>query len=495
MRLSELIGGDGSGETPAPEGLAADPEILGLAADSRQVGPGFLYAALPGSRANGIDFVPEALGRGAVAVLAPPGARLDGAAPGIALIADGNPRRRLALMAARFYGQQPETIAAVTGTNGKTSVAAFTRQIWTQLGFAAASLGTLGVHEPRGVRPAPLTTPDPVALHMELAQLAARGVDHLALEASSHGLDQHRLDGVRVSVAAFTNLSRDHLDYHGDMDRYRRAKMRLFGELMPEGGVAVLNADSPEWAAFRDLSAARGHRIMGYGRAARAGDIRLDAAAARPDSLHLDLTVRDRGLRLELPLVGVFQAMNALCALGLVLACGGEAQAAAAALTRLDGAPGRLQRVARHPNGAVIYVDYAHTPDALESALSALRPHVERRLAVVFGCGGDRDPGKRPLMGEIAARLADRVIVTDDNPRSEAPATIRREILEACPGAEEADDRADAIETAIRDLEPGDLLVIAGKGHEREQIIGDEVRPFDDAEVARERLAALGESP
>ncbi len=473
-----------------------DMEISGLTADSRRVEPGFLFAALPGSQADGRDFIPDAVRRGAVAVLSPaPGP--ESGSPAIPILAVENPRRRLALMAARFHGAAPTTIAAVTGTNGKTSVASFTRQIWARLGIAAGSLGTLGIDAPGYQKILPLTTPDPVELHEDLAALAARGIDHLALEASSHGLDQYRLDGVAVSAAAFTNLTRDHLDYHGSADAYRRAKLRLFEVLMAPGGRAVLNADSPEFGSFAAACRDRGHHVTLYGRSAGEDGIRLHDITPGPDGLALKFAVGGRRYECDLALVGAFQAMNALCALGLVLVTGAgdieTERAAVAALADLEGAPGRMQLVARHPNGAPVYVDYAHTPDALETVLTALRPHAAGRLAVVFGCGGDRDPGKRPMMGEIAARLADRAIVTDDNPRTEDPADIRRQILAACPGGAEADTRGQAIDQAIAGLDAEDLLVIAGKGHERGQIVGDAVHPFDDAEIAREAAARLAE--
>ncbi len=497
MRLIELMGGNGETAEMALDPATANLDIRGLTSDSRRVQPGFLFAALPGGSADGRDFIPEAVQRGAVAVLAPAGPPIANGGGAVPVLADDNPRRRLALMAARFFGAQPATVAAVTGTNGKTSVADFTRQIWSRLGFQAGSLGTLGIRAPGYDKPLPLTTPDPVELHADLAALAARGVDHLALEASSHGLDQYRLDGVRVSAAGFTNLTRDHLDYHGGETAYRDAKLRLFGELMEPGGVAVLNADSPAFDGIAAYCRERGHRIIPYGEKADDSGIRIERLAPRADGLDLEFSISGRRYQSALSVVGAFQAMNALCALGLVLGCdpdpdsGADEAEAAAALDQIEGAPGRMQLAARHPNGAAIYVDYAHTPDALETVLRALRPHTRKRLVVIFGCGGDRDPGKRPMMGEIAARLADTAIVTDDNPRSEDPPEIRRQILAACPGAAEAASRQEAIEDGIAGLAPGDVLVIAGKGHERGQIIGDTVHPFDDAEAARATAAAI----
>ncbi len=488
-----MNGGAETSATLTPTRRALD--ISGLAADSREVRPGYLFAALPGSNVEGSDYIADALDRGAVAVLAQPDVSLPAATPDIALIADANPRRRLAQMAALFYPDQPETIAAVTGTNGKTSVAAFARQIWSRLGKSAASLGTLGIEAPGLSKSRPLTTPDPVALHRDLAELAAAGVECLALEASSHGLDQYRLDGVRVRAAGFTNLSRDHLDYHGTEDAYRAAKMRLFDELMAPGGGAVLNADSAEHAALASLCKKRRHRILEYGFAAGPDHIRIEALVPGVDGLALELRVMGQRERVELPLAGAFQAMNALCALGLVLACGGEREAAVAALGGLEGARGRLERVAEYPERGAIYVDYAHTPDALATVLDALRPHVEGRLWVVFGAGGDRDRGKRPIMGGIAARLADVAIVTDDNPRGEDAAAIRRQIMTGCPEAREVGDRAEAIAGAIAGMAAGDVLVIAGKGHESGQIVGDRVIPFDDGETARRAVADLGAAP
>jgi len=389
-------------------------------------------------------------------------------------------------MAARFYDRQPATVAAVTGTNGKTSVVGFLRQMWTRLGHPAASLGTLGVVAPGLATVGSLTTPDPADLHRTLSELAGRGVSCLAMEASSHGLGQYRLDGVRVTTAAFTNLSRDHLDYHGSMNAYLDSKRRLFAEIMAPGGVAVLNADD---GAADDLAAtcrSRGHRVITYGSAG--ADLRLEHAEPLADGQRLELVVLGRRAAVTLPLVGAFQAANALCALGLAIACGENAADALAALESVEGAPGRVQRVGGDPDRGTVYVDYAHTPDALANVLQALRPHAAGRLMVVFGCGGDRDPGKRPQMGRIAHDLADVVIVTDDNPRGEDPALIRRQVLAACPGAREMGDRAQAIAAAVAELRAGDLLVLAGKGHETGQIVKGEVRPFNDAEVARAAL-------
>jgi UDP-N-acetylmuramoyl-L-alanyl-D-glutamate--2,6-diaminopimelate ligase len=481
LRLTDLIGGG-----------AADIEIAGLTADSRAVRPGFLFAALAGAKTDGAHFVEEALSRGAVAVLAVPdaghAARL--AQRGVPYIADMQPRARLAQLSARFYPAQPATVVAVTGTNGKTSVASFARQIWSALGHVAASVGTLGVVAPGYEEPLAHTSPDPVTLHRHLDELARRGVTHLAIEASSHGLDQHRIDGVRIAAAAFTNLTRDHLDYHADERAYFAAKLRLFTELLPAGGAAVINADSDHALQVETAARRRGAQVLTSG--AQGRDLRLRSLEPHSHGLHVDAEILGRGHAIELPLVGAFQAGNALCALGLALACGADADAAIAALASLEGVPGRMQHVASTATGAPVFVDYAHTPDALETVLAALRPHAAGRLVVVFGCGGDRDRGKRPLMGRIATDLADRVFVTDDNPRTEAPAAIRAEILRAAPGALEMADRADAIAAAVSELGPSDVLVIAGKGHEQGQNVGGVIRPFDDATVAREAAARFG---
>jgi UDP-N-acetylmuramoyl-L-alanyl-D-glutamate--2,6-diaminopimelate ligase len=489
VRLGNLIAGTDS----AVQGQATsgDIEIRGLTADSRRVQPGWLFAALPGTRADGRAYIADALARGAAAVLLPDEASLPPLAQPVPILRHGNPRRALALMAARFHGAQPSVIAAVTGTQGKTSTVDFTRQLWRHLGRRAASLGTLGVVTSDLKTEGALTTPDPVELHRQLAELARGGTDHLAMEASSHGLDQFRLDGVLVTAAAFTNLARDHLDYHPTMEAYFAAKCRLFESLLIGGGTAVLNADVPEFEILSALCRKRRLRVLAYGQNGR--DIRLERATPGEDGQHLVVNLLGRRHELAFPLAGLFQAMNGLAALGLVIGGGEDGEAALPGLAKLAGVRGRLERVAVHPNGAVIYVDYAHKPGALETVLTTLRPHATGRLVVVFGCGGDRDRGKRPQMGEIAARLADRVIVTDDNPRSEDPARIRAEILAGNPAAMEIGDRAEAINRAISELAAGDLLVIAGKGHETYQIVGDRTLPFDDASVARAAVAALAQ--
>jgi len=472
------------GTAPRIPVSARDADIVGLTADSRAVKPGYLFAALSGSRTDGKRFIADAIAKGAAAILTdadePPETR-------VPVIVDANPRRRLALMAARFYAPQPKTIAAVTGTNGKTSVTVFLRQIWQLLGRKAASFGTIGVVAPGFERPGSLTTPDPVALHRDLHELARLGVDHVALEASSHGLDQFRLDGLSLTAAAFTNLTRDHLDYHRDMEAYFTAKARLFTEILPKGGAAVFNIDSSYTARLSMLARARGLRVLTYGRNP-AADLWLSDAL--PEGLGQRIRVSGFGEKRDVvvPLLGAFQAYNALAAAGLAIGCGAPAASVLDQIAALTGVPGRMQRIGDAP----VLVDYAHTPDALETALNALRPFATGKLIVVFGCGGDRDAGKRPQMGAIAEKLADRAIVTDDNPRSEDPALIRRAILAASPKAQEIGDRAAAIHAAIGMMTLGDVVLIAGKGHERGQIIGNQTLPFDDAEVARAALSGKG---
>jgi UDP-N-acetylmuramoyl-L-alanyl-D-glutamate--2,6-diaminopimelate ligase len=465
-------------------------DIVGVTADSRHVVPGDLFAALPGSRADGRSFIADAVERGAVAILAPPGTVWPAGVPRRPVIVDAEPRQCLAQIAAVLAGPQPETVVAVTGTNGKTSTVEFTRQLWASAGVKAASLGTLGLIAP-GFDPGPgLTTPDPVSLAETLAGLARHRVTNAALEASSHGLDQFRLDGVKLKAAAFTNLTRDHLDYHGTLDAYRQAKLRLFEALLPAGAPAVAHADmdSETLAALRAIASRRRLDLRTVG---EQGDrFRLIGTRARPDGQDLTVLVDSRQREIGLHLPGRFQADNVLVAAALV-----EALGLGDVLDRLPvlrGVRGRMERAVRLPNGATAYVDYAHTPDALERLLTALRPHTAGRLHVVFGAGGDRDRGKRPLMGQAAVRLADCVIVTDDNPRGEDPAAIRAAVLAGCAGAREIGDRAKAIETALNDLAAGDVLVVAGKGHEQGQIVGGSVLPFDDVSVIR-GLAGCGE--
>jgi len=476
MRLRDLLSADVTLDR-ATSAVA----VTGLATDSRAVKPGDVFFALAGSKTDGSKFIAQAIEKGAVAVVAD-----HATSSRVPVIAVANPRRALALASAKFFAKQPATIAAVTGTSGKTSVAAFVRQIWEKLGHASASLGTIGIVAPKRTIYGSLTTPDPIALHRSLAELADEGVTHLALEASSHGLDQHRLDGVRVAAGGFTNLSRDHMDYHPTVAHYLGAKLRLFSDLVVDGGAAVVAADHEHSAAVCEVVRKRGLKLMTVGR--NGDSIHLSDAQVDGFTQVLQLKHGGKGYSVRLPLVGEFQIENALVAAGLVIGTGGDAAKVFAALEKLEGAPGRLEFVGER-NGAPVFVDYAHKPDALAKALEALRPYATRKLVVVFGAGGDRDAGKRPLMGEIAAQGADSVIVTDDNPRSEDPARIRAAILAAARGAKEIGDRAEAIQVAVDGLQAGDALLIAGKGHETGQIVGDTVLPFSDHEAAK---AALG---
>lgn len=481
MKLRDLFSNDA---VMAPQ--VADIAISGLAVDSRSVQPGDLFFALLGAKTDGARFIAQAVASGAVAVAG------EQEAEGLAVpfVKLGNARRALAQAAAKLYPRQPQVIAAVTGTSGKTSVASFTREIWQRLGHASASIGTIGLVSPKRTVYGSLTTPDPISLHRQIDEIAGEGVTHLALEASSHGLDQFRLDGVRVSAAGFTNLSRDHMDYHPDVAHYLNAKLRLFRDLVADGGAAVIVADHDCSADVIAAARARNLHVMTAGRGGDgAGEgIRLVKAAIDGFEQLLELEHRGKTYAVRLPLVGEFQIENALVAAGLVIGTGGDAAAAFAALAHLEGAKGRLERVGdRH--GAPVFVDYAHKPDALAKALQALRPYAKRKLVVVFGAGGDRDAGKRPLMGEIAAANADTVIVTDDNPRSEDAATIRAAILAAAKGATEIGDRAEAIRVAVQGLAPGDALLIAGKGHETGQIVGGQTLPFSDHEAAAAALA------
>jgi UDP-N-acetylmuramoyl-L-alanyl-D-glutamate--2,6-diaminopimelate ligase len=480
MKLADLLTPDA-----VSDGCFAALDVKGISADSRAIKPGDLFVAMAGAKEDGLRFVDQALASGAAAVMAEraPASALPA---GIAFIKVANARRALALAAAKLFPRQPQTIAAVTGTSGKTSVAAFTRQIWTALGVRAASVGTVGLISPTREVYGSLTTPDPVALHRSLAALADEGVTHLAMEASSHGLDQHRLDGVRVAAGGFTNLSRDHLDYHPTLEAYLAAKLRLFTELIPPGGAAVIAADHEPAEAVAAAAGRRGLRLITVGR--RGSGIRLLDTDIDGFAQVLRLTHAGRPYRVRLPLPGAFQVENALVAAGLAIATGSEPAATFAALAQLKGAKGRLEQVGES-NGAPIFVDYAHKPDAMAKALEALRPYASARLIVVFGCGGDRDIGKRPMMGAIAARLADQVVVTDDNPRTEDPATIRAAILQSAPGAIEIGDRREAIHASIADLRHGDVLLIAGKGHETGQIVGKQVLPFSDHKEVAAALA------
>jgi UDP-N-acetylmuramoyl-L-alanyl-D-glutamate--2,6-diaminopimelate ligase len=465
------------------EFVHAPVRITGLTADSRRVLPGYLFAALPGAHADGRKFIADAVASGAAAVLAPSGTAWPPGVPPRPLIEHPEPRRALALMAASHAGAQPDSIVAVTGTNGKTSTVDFIRQLFTQAGQKAASLGTLGVVAPGHDGGIGLTTPDPVVLAETLALLAREGVRHAALEASSHGLDQFRLDGVHLAAAGFSNLTRDHLDYHGTLTEYRAAKLRLFAELLPTGAPAVVNADM-DAATLDAVRAIATKRRLDLRTVGEAGIFaRLLTATPLPHGQVISVATGGRERRIELALPGRFQADNFLLAAALAEATG-LAHAWDLA-PQLRGVRGRMEFAARLPNGAAAYVDYAHTPDALERLLLALRPHTQHCLICVFGAGGDRDAGKRPLMGAIVTRLADVAIVTDDNPRTEDAASIRAQIMAACPGAREISDRANAIAEALNCAGPGDVIVVAGKGHEQGQIIGRDVLPFDDASTIR----------
>ena len=465
-------------------------EFSGLAADSRQVEPGFLFAALKGAKTDGGRFIEEAVRRGAVAVLGAPELAPQVRKLGVRFIADTNPRLRLARMAAELYGAQPKYVAAVTGTNGKTSVAHFLRQIWSSQRRKAASIGTLGVYSPTGHVQLAHTTPDPIELHAQLARLQHEGVEHLALEASSHGLDQFRLDGIDIAACAFTNITRDHMDYHPSFADYLKAKLGLFDRLVRKGGIAVVNRDADQAGEFVTAAEHRDLRLLTVG--VLGETLKLTGQVPHARGQDLSVLYQGRARTIALPLAGLFQASNALVAAGLALGLGDSADDVFAALSTLQGAPGRLELVAQTRAGAPIYVDYAHTPDAIETVLLALRPHVKDRLHLIFGCGGDRDRGKRPLMAAAAARHADSIIVSDDNPRSEDPAAIRREVLQGAPNAREVGDRAEAIGLGIAALGPDDALVIAGKGHEETQIIGSVATPFSDRTEAVKAALALG---
>ncbi len=471
MKLGALTGTDDA--TP----------VTGFAIDHRKVAPGTVFGAFQGEKFNGEDFIPRAVADGAIAVVARTEVRFSGALH----ISSDEPRRTFAMLAARFFAPFPETAVAVTGTNGKTSTVELTRQLWRMAGYHAASIGTLGVTTADEHVKTGLTTPDIVTFLSNMAGLEREGVTHAAFEASSHGLHQCRTEGLPVRAAAFTNLSRDHLDYHGDMANYFTAKLRLFSEVVDGDGAAVIWADDPQSARVIDLARERGLAVLTVG--TKGQTLRLVERV--PSQLGQMLTIDAEGntYTVTLPLIGGYQAANALTAAGLVIATGGDIATTMANLSRLQPVRGRLERAVICRTGAPVYVDYAHTPDALEAAIAALRPHTKGRLILVFGAGGDRDTGKRPEMGMIAVRDADLVIVTDDNPRSEDPAAIRAEIMAAAPGATEIGGRRDAIAAAIALAGPDDIVLIAGKGHEQGQIIGDQVLPFDDVSVARESAA------
>ncbi len=464
----------------------SDIEITGLTADSREVKPGFLFAAMPGNELDGATFIPDALSRGAAALLV--ASDVDISNFEVPCITDATPRRRFAELAASYYQRQPETIVAVTGTSGKSSIVGFIRQIWRAQGINAGSIGTLGAIAEKYYEKAPHTTPEPATLHHLLNQMAEHGVDHLALEASSHGIDQARLDGVRIKAALFTNLSRDHLDYHHDTEDYFSAKAQLFDRLLPEGGCAIANIDSGYAEQLHSIAQARRHRWLTYGRMGKdKPDVGFEVLDRRPNGQLLWVDVLGEKRELLLPLVGEFQAENVMAAVAAVVALGLKPVVALDSLKTISGTKGRLELVAMRMNGGRIYVDYAHKPEAIRTALAALRPFTKGRLIIVFGCGGDRDQGKRPLMAKAAAKGSDFVIVTDDNPRSEDASKIRRQTLIGAPKAQEIGDRGDAIRTACRMLGADDVLLIAGKGHETGQEIAGRILPFDDA--AQVRLA------
>ncbi|UAK24937.1 UDP-N-acetylmuramoyl-L-alanyl-D-glutamate--2,6-diaminopimelate ligase [Sphingomonas nostoxanthinifaciens] len=472
MRLNELIDG-----IALPAGEA---RVTGFAIDSRKVAPGTVFGAFRGAVHNGEDYIAQAIAAGAIAIVARPEAIVEGALH----IADGEPRRAFAQMAARFFAPFPETVVAVTGTNGKTSTVELTRQLWRMAGYSAASIGTLGVTTADDSVSTGLTTPDIATFLSNMAGLRREGVTHAAFEASSHGLSQFRTEGLPVRAAAFTNLSRDHLDYHGTMEAYLEAKLRLFAEVVAADGTAVVWADDDASTRVVEIARERGVRVMTVGKSGES----LKLVAREPTQLGQTLSIAVDGTThtVTLPLIGAYQAANALVAAGLVIATGGDVAEVFARLQRVQPVRGRLERAAISRTGAPIYVDYAHTPDGLEAAIEALRPHTTGRLIALFGAGGDRDTGKRPLMGAVATRLADHVIVTDDNPRSEDAAAIRRAVLMGAPGAVEIGGRREAIAAAIAQAGEGDIVLLAGKGHEQGQIVGDRVLPFDDVQVARE---------
>jgi UDP-N-acetylmuramoyl-L-alanyl-D-glutamate--2,6-diaminopimelate ligase len=463
--------------------IDSDSEVTGFAIDHRKVTRGSVFGAFKGAVFNGEEFVEQAVDRGAVAVVASREAQVSR----VPLLADPEPRRLFAELAARYYAPYPETVVAVTGTNGKTSTVEMTRQIWRMSGHRSASIGTLGVTTSDDQVKTGLTTPDIVTFLNNMAGLKRMGISHVAYEASSHGIDQHRAEGVPLAAAAFTNFSRDHLDYHGTMDAYFEAKMRLFERLLPSGNPAVVWTDDPKSQEVMERARRAGHELLTVGR--KGDTIRLVEQTPTALGQMLQLEHGGKAYKLALPLIGGYQAANVLTAAGLVLSTGGEWATTFSAMQRVAPVRGRLERAVISRDGVPVYIDYAHTPDALEAAIAALRPHVEGRLITVFGAGGDRDQGKRPEMGAVASRMSDVVIVTDDNPRSEDPAMIRSAIMAAASGAKEVPGRREAIAEAIRIARAGDIVLVAGKGHETGQIIGDRVLPFDDALVARECAA------
>jgi len=467
----------------------AELEIKSVELNSAFVEPGSLFIAVSGKNADGKKYIPDALAKGAVAVVFAGDYEPPAESRAVFVRLDGDMRQNAAVIAANFYPQQPQYISAVTGTNGKTSIADFTRQLMTALGYQSASIGTIGLVSAVMDNVETLTTPDTVTLHKMLTQLSEKGVTYVSMEASSIGIEQFRLDGLNIRVAGFTNFTQDHLDYHLTMDNYLKAKEQLFTRVMAVGGTAVLNADIPEYAELAAICAARKIKVMSYGRKGR--ELRLVNREIHAAGQLLEVEILGKCYKFELPLIGEFQAMNVLCAMGMVVALHGFDEKLIDAVSRIKGAPGRLDLAGRLANGAAVYVDYAHTPDALENVLQTARGHTKGKLWVVFGCGGDRDRLKRPIMGNIAAKLADVVVVTDDNPRSENPETIRNEILAECPQAYNIGDRIEAIRFAVSSLQAGDILILAGKGHETGQKIGSRIIPMNDIEEAARAIAAL----
>ncbi len=461
--------------------LDNDAVVIGLSADSRQIKPGMVFAALPGTAMDGRDFIPQAIANGAVAILS-----VEGVKASVPVISVPKPRLVYAQTAAKLYPGQPATLVAMTGTNGKSSTVDFLRQIWAYAGFNSACFGTLGVTSSAGCKPMTHTTPDALALHQTLSKLAAEGVTHVAMEASSHGLKQYRMDAVKVSASGFSNLTQDHFDYHPSLQDYFSAKARLFIDLTPRGAPVVINTNDKFGAHLVEVCEGLGQDVLQVGWTGK--DIRIDEVMPHAAGQHLNLVVHGARHKVDLPLAGEFQALNAVAALGLALKTGVEESQAIEALRHLKGVAGRLE-LAGCKDGAPVYVDFAHTEDGLDKLLRSVRPHTEGEIIIAFGCGGDRDPDKRAKMGCVAAKLADQVIVTDDNPRTEDAALIRKAVLQGCPKATEIGDRAQAIAEGIRRLAPKDCLVIAGKGHEQGQIVGKETIPFSDVEVAREYLS------
>jgi len=466
-------------------GFESDEQVVGLTCDSREVKPGFVFAALPGTVTDGRKFIESALEKGASAIVSTGDMDLP-----VPYLASAEPRVAYAQMAAKLYAGQPKTLVAMTGTNGKSSTVEFLRQIWAYAGKQAACFGTLGVQAPKGYRPLTHTTPDAVALHKTLSELSSEGVTHAAMEASSHGLDQYRLDAVQITAAGFTNLTQDHFDYHADAEDYFLAKARLFAGLTPANAPVVINTNDEYGQRLVKMCEERGQDVMQVGWSGQ--DIRIDEVMPRAASQMITLVVKGERYKIELPLAGEFQVLNAISALGLAMVTGVEKGTALKALENLEGVAGRMERAGQTKDGAPIFVDFAHTEDGLDKLLRSVRPHTMGKIVVAFGCGGDRDPDKRPKMGKVAAKLADDVIVTDDNPRTEDAATVRKAVLKGCPDAAEIGDRAAAIREGIKRLAPQDCLVIAGKGHEQGQIVGTEVIPFSDVEQVKLALKELG---